>query len=72
MSEYKYAYLTPGHYARGWHIVLFSQELKVGEVKPLHYFEHEFVAYRGESGRVYWSSESLHQCLYGTAAKNRC
>jgi 3-ketosteroid 9alpha-monooxygenase subunit A len=52
MSEHKYAYLTPGHYARGWHIVLFSQELTVGEVKPLHYFEHEFVAYRGESGRV--------------------
>ena len=52
MSEYAYEYLRPGHYARGWHIVLFSQELKTGEVKPLHYFDHDFVIYRGESGKV--------------------
>jgi 3-ketosteroid 9alpha-monooxygenase subunit A len=52
MSEQKYAYLEPGHYARGWHIVLFSQELQVGEVKQLHYFDRDLVAYRGESGQV--------------------
>ena len=52
MSEHTYAYLEPGRYARGWHIALFSQELAVGEVKPLHYFEQDLIAYRGESGRV--------------------
>jgi 3-ketosteroid 9alpha-monooxygenase subunit A len=51
-SNHKYAFLQPGNYARGWHIVLFSQELRVGEVKPLRYFERDLVAYRGESGRV--------------------
>lgn len=52
MTDYKYAYLQPGNYARGWHIVLFSQELRVGEVKQLRYFERDLVAYRGESGQV--------------------
>lgn len=52
MSKHKYAYLEPGHYARGWHIVLFSRELQVGEVKQLHYFDQDLVAYRGESGQV--------------------
>lgn len=52
MSEYKYAYLQPGHYARGWHIVLFSQELSVGQAVKLHYFDRDLVAYRGESGKV--------------------
>lgn len=52
MSDHRYAYLEPGHYARGWHIVLFSQELEVGEVRKLHYFDQDLVAYRGESGRA--------------------
>lgn len=52
MSNYKYAFQQPGHYARGWHVVLFSQELTEGEVKRLHYFNQDFVAYRGESGQV--------------------
>jgi len=52
MTKQKYAYLESGRYARGWHIVLFSQELRVGEVKQLHYFERDLVAYRGESGQV--------------------
>lgn len=52
MSEYKYAFLEPGRYARGWHIVLFSSELAPGEVKALHYFDREFVAWRSESGAV--------------------
>lgn len=52
MTDHKYAYLQPGNYARGWHIVLFSQELRVGDVRSLRYFERDLVAYRGESGRV--------------------
>ena len=52
MSAAKYAFLEPGRYARGWHIVLFSQELAVGEVRRLHYFARDLVAYRGESGQV--------------------
>lgn len=52
MDDYKYAFLQPGNYARGWHVVLFSQELAVGDVKKLHYFEQDLVAYRGESGAV--------------------
>jgi 3-ketosteroid 9alpha-monooxygenase subunit A len=52
MSKPRYAFLEPNRYARGWHIVLFSQELQVGEVKQLHYFEQDLVAYRGHSGQV--------------------
>ena len=52
MPEHKYAYLEPGNYARGWHIVLFSQELRAGETKPLRYFDRDLVVYRGESGQV--------------------
>ncbi|MEM0955462.1 MAG: Rieske 2Fe-2S domain-containing protein [Pseudomonadota bacterium] len=52
MPESAFAFLEPGHYARGWHIVLFSQELSVGEIKPLNYFGQEMVIYRGESGVV--------------------
>lgn len=52
MSDFRYEYLRPGNYARGWHIVLFSQELQVGDVKSLHYFDRDFVIYRGESGRA--------------------
>ena len=52
MSEPRYAYLKPGAYARGWHILMFSQELAVGDVKSLRYFEQDFVIYRGESGRA--------------------
>ena len=33
MSDHRYAYLIPGNYARGWHIVLFSRELAIGEVE---------------------------------------
>ena len=52
MTKAKYAFLEPGNYARGWHVVLFSQELQVSEVKQLHYFGRDLVAYRGESGKV--------------------
>jgi 3-ketosteroid 9alpha-monooxygenase subunit A len=52
MAESRYAFLEAGRYARGWHIVLFSSELKPGEVRPLHYFDRDLVAYRGESGKA--------------------
>ena len=52
MNEHKYAFLEPGRYARGWHLVLFSSELQIGEVKKLHYFGKDIVAYRGESGNA--------------------
>jgi 3-ketosteroid 9alpha-monooxygenase subunit A len=52
MSKPRYAFLEPNRFARGWHIVLFSQELQVGEVRQLHYFGQDLVAYRGESGQV--------------------
>ena len=44
MTKAKYAFLEPGNYARGWHVVLFSQELLVSEVKQLHYFGRDLVA----------------------------
>ncbi len=52
MTDHKYAFIEPGRFARGWHLVLFSSELGVGEVKSLHYFGRELVAWRGESGKV--------------------
>lgn len=50
MSTSEYAFLRRGHYARGWHIVLLSQELAKGDVKALHYFDRDLVIYRGNSG----------------------
>jgi 3-ketosteroid 9alpha-monooxygenase subunit A len=47
-----YAYLRPDHFARGWHIVLFSRELPAGEVRALRYFGRDLVAWRGASGEV--------------------
>ena len=52
MTTRPYAYLQPGHYARGWHIVLLSQELASGEVQRLHYFDQDLVIYRGTSGKA--------------------
>lgn len=39
-------------YPRGWFGVLFSDELGVGEVKALRYFDRDYVAFRGENGKV--------------------
>ena len=47
MSNQDYAYLQPGHFARGWHIVLLSQELQRGQVKALHYFDRDLVVFDG-------------------------
>lgn len=40
------------NYPTGWFGVLFSSELAVGEVKSFRYFDHEYVAFRGENGQV--------------------
>ena len=37
----------------GWQCVSFANELAVGEVKKLHYFDQDLVAFRGESGTPY-------------------
>ena len=47
MTEARFRYLEAGRYARGWHIVLFSQELAVGDVKPLSYFDQDMVIDKG-------------------------
>ena len=52
MNKPRYAYLEPGHFARGWHILLFSQELAPGEVRRARYFNRDLVIYRGESGQA--------------------
>jgi 3-ketosteroid 9alpha-monooxygenase subunit A len=48
----KYAYNIAGNYARGWHVMLFSTEIAVGEIKRFQHFEKEFIIYRGENGEV--------------------
>ena len=52
MSKSRYAFDQPGRYARGWHILAFSQELQRGDIKPLHYFGQELVLFRGHSGKA--------------------
>lgn len=37
-------------YPFGWYVACFSEELAVGEVKPLRYFDRELVLWRGEDG----------------------
>lgn len=44
--------LGPLTFPRGWFMIAESAEIADKPV-PLHYFGREFVAYRGESGRVY-------------------
>jgi 3-ketosteroid 9alpha-monooxygenase subunit A len=51
-AQVRYAFEIPGMFARGWHIVALSQELKIGDVKSLHYFDQELVLFRGESGKA--------------------
>ena len=50
MPGNRYAFEEPGRYARGWHLVAFSQELAPGEIKSLHYFDQDLVLFRGHSG----------------------
>jgi len=51
-QETRYAFERPGLFARGWHIVAFSQELRAGDIKTLHYFNQELVLFRGAGGRA--------------------
>ena len=37
----------------GWFQIAWSAELQVGDVKAMHYFGRDLVAYRGESGQVH-------------------
>ncbi|HOA48717.1 MAG TPA: Rieske 2Fe-2S domain-containing protein [Novosphingobium sp.] len=48
-AEYR---LGPHEYPRGWFMIAASEEVAADPV-PLRYFGREFVAYRGESGKVY-------------------
>jgi 3-ketosteroid 9alpha-monooxygenase subunit A len=50
IKQRRYAFEQEGLFARGWHIVLFSQELAVGQVKAIHYFDQDLVIYRAENG----------------------
>ena len=50
--EPRYAFEIPGRFARGWHIVCFSQELAKGDIKALDYFNREMVLFRGEDGNA--------------------
>lgn len=37
-------------FARGWYVIQTSNELKIGDVKPLRYFAKDFVLFRQEDG----------------------
>lgn len=50
VEKNRYAFEQPGAFARGWHIVAFSQELRPGDIKALHYFDQELVLFRGANG----------------------
>lgn len=39
-------------YARGWFMIGYSDELAVGQTRPLRYFGQHLAAYRGEDGKV--------------------
>src|SRR6266540_2708931 len=38
--------------ARGWYQIGWSDEFQIGQVVPLHYFDRDLIAYRGESGEL--------------------
>jgi nitrite reductase/ring-hydroxylating ferredoxin subunit len=43
--------LTP--FPRGWYLASYSDELKVGEVKPLHLFSRDLVLFRDSDGKAH-------------------
>ncbi len=51
-ASYRYAFEQPGLFPRGWHVIALSQELAAGEIKALHYFNQEWVLFRGEKGKA--------------------
>ena len=51
-ADPRYAFEIAGRYARGWHIVGFTQELNVGDIKALDYFNQALVLFRGQNGKA--------------------
>ena len=51
LDEELYRYPFPP-YPTGWYLLCRSDELATGEVKPMHYFGRDLVAYRTESGEA--------------------
>ena len=49
-TDTRYAFEIPGRYARGWHVLAFSQELAPGDVRRFTYFEQDIVLFRGHGG----------------------
>ena len=49
----------------GWFQVLYSNELEVGQAKPLEYFDQELVAFRTESGQAKVVDALL--CMYAAS-----
>ena len=47
MSDYRFTFPP---YAIGWFQVAYSDDLKVGDVRPLRYFGRDMVLFRGEDG----------------------
>ena len=43
---------TPPPIPFGWYNIAHSDELAVGQVKPMHFFDKDFVIWRGEDGKV--------------------
>lgn len=39
-------------YPFGWYVAVFSDELAIGDVRPLRYFDRDLVVWRGEDGAV--------------------
>jgi len=39
-------------FATGWHLVAWSRDIKPGKVKPMQYFDKQFVCFRTESGEA--------------------
>ena len=55
MSQHKGSVREGWPYTRhpsGWFQVAWSAEIRAGDVRPLHYFDQDLVAYRGESGAL--------------------
>ena len=40
-------------FPNGWYRLAYSDELRPGQVKPLHYFDKDLVLFRTENGKAY-------------------
>ena len=52
IASYKKTHRVDLPMPSGWFHVLYSDELAVGQAKPLEYFSQELVAFRTESGQA--------------------